>query len=37
MLKEGASSYEIEAIATAGNLDEMAHVIVLPPIQGAEE
>lgn len=33
MLKEGASSYEIEAIATAGNLDEISHVVVLPSIQ----
>jgi rod shape-determining protein MreC len=32
-LKEGASSYEIEAISTAGNLDELAHVFVLPPQQ----
>ncbi|MBS0604751.1 MAG: hypothetical protein JSS60_06915 [Verrucomicrobia bacterium] len=30
-LKEGASSYEIEAISTAGNLDELTHVFVLPP------
>lgn len=30
-LKEGASSYEIEAIATAGNLDELSRVFVLPP------
>ncbi|MBS0606525.1 MAG: hypothetical protein KF898_01800 [Parachlamydiales bacterium] len=31
-LKEGASSYEIEAVSTAGNLDELSHVFVLPPI-----
>ncbi len=31
-LKEGASSYEIEAISTAGDLDELNHVFVLPPI-----
>ena len=30
-LKEGASSYEIEAISTAGNLNELTHVFVLPP------
>lgn len=30
-LKEGASSYEIEAISTAGNLDELGSVFVLPP------
>jgi cell shape-determining protein MreC len=30
-LKEGASSYEIEAISTAGNLDLLTHVFVLPP------
>lgn len=30
-LKEGASSYEIQAIPTAGNLDELTHVFVLPP------
>lgn len=34
-LKEGASSYEIEAISTAGDLDELGHVFVLPPfLQG---
>lgn len=33
-LREGASSYEIEAISTAGNLDELAHVFVLPPSEG---
>ncbi len=32
-LKEGASSYEIEAISTAGNLDELTHVFVLPPLE----
>lgn len=31
-LKEGASSYEIEAVSTAGNLDELVHVFVLPPL-----
>lgn len=30
-LKEGASSYEIEAMPTAGNLDELTHVFVLRP------
>lgn len=30
-LKEGASSYELEAISTAGNLDELTHVFVLSP------
>jgi cell shape-determining protein MreC len=30
-LKEGASSYEIEAAPTAGNLDLLTHVFVLPP------
>ena len=30
-LKEGASSYEIEAISTAGDLDLLTHVFVLPP------
>jgi len=33
MLKEGASSYEIEAIATAGNLDEISRVVILPSLQ----
>lgn len=33
-LKEGASSYEIEAVSTAGNLDELAHVFVLPACEG---
>jgi len=32
-LKEGASSYEIEAISTAGNLDELTHVFVLPSLE----
>jgi rod shape-determining protein MreC len=31
-LREGASSYEIEARSTAGNLDELTHVLVLPPL-----
>jgi rod shape-determining protein MreC len=31
-LKEGASSYEIEAISTAGNLDDLSHVFVLPSL-----
>jgi cell shape-determining protein MreC len=30
-LKEGASSYEIEAISTAGNLNDLNAVFVLPP------
>lgn len=29
-LKEGASSYDIEAVPTGGNLDEMMYVLVLP-------
>jgi rod shape-determining protein MreC len=33
-LKEGASSYEIEAVSTAGNLDLLTHVFVLPPPAG---
>jgi cell shape-determining protein MreC len=32
-LKEGASSYEIQAVSTAGQLDELAHVFVLPPYE----
>jgi hypothetical protein len=32
-LKEGASSYEIQAVSTAGHLDELAHVFVLPPYE----
>lgn len=32
-LKEGASSYEIEAVSTAGNLDELSHVFILPPCE----
>jgi hypothetical protein len=35
-LKEGASSYEIEAVAAAGNLDEISHVVVLLPLNGEE-
>ncbi len=31
-LKEGASSYEIEASSTAGNLNELTDVFVLPPL-----
>ncbi len=31
MLKEGASSYEIEAVSTAGDLNLLTHVFVLPP------
>jgi len=31
-LKEGASSYEIEAVPIAGNLDELTHVFVLSSI-----
>ncbi len=34
-LKEGASSYEIEAVPTAGSLDELTHVFVLPPLLGS--
>lgn len=36
-LKEGASSYEIEAVSTAGNLDELTHVFVLPPYATSKE
>ncbi len=36
ILKEGASSYEIEAVATAGNLDEISRVVVLPSIQNVD-
>ncbi len=32
MLKEGASSYEIEALPTAGNLDDLSYVVVLPSL-----
>lgn len=32
-LKEGASSYEIEAVVAAGDLEEIAHVFVLPSLQ----
>lgn len=32
-LKEGSSSYELEAISTAGNLDELTHVFVLTPTE----
>ena len=35
-LKEGASSYQIEAVSTAGNLDELTHVFVLPPLSSSE-
>jgi len=31
-LKEGGSSYEIEARPTAGNLEELSEVFVLPPL-----
>lgn len=31
-LREGAVAYELEAKATAGNLDELTHVLVLPPL-----
>lgn len=34
-LKEGASSYEIEAVPTAGDINELSHVFVLPPIKSA--
>lgn len=30
-LREGACSYELEARLTAGNLEELSHVLVLPP------
>lgn len=36
LLKEGASSYEIEAVATAGNLDDISHVTVLPALQAVD-
>lgn len=32
-LKEGASSYEIEAKAACGNLNDLQHLTVLPPLQ----
>ena len=32
-LREGASSYEIEASSTAGNLDLLSHVFVLPALE----
>lgn len=32
-LREGGASYELEAKACAGNLEEIKHVFVLPPIQ----
>ena len=32
VLREGACAYEIEANATAGNLDDLTHVTVLPPV-----
>jgi cell shape-determining protein MreC len=32
LLREGACAYEIEAKATAGNLDDLTHVTVLPPV-----
>jgi rod shape-determining protein MreC len=31
-LREGATSYEIEATVTAGNLDDLSQVTVLPPL-----
>ncbi len=31
-LREGGAAYEIEARATAGNLDELTHVLVLPAL-----
>lgn len=31
MLKEGASSYEIQAVPTAGDLETLSYVFVLPP------
>ena len=31
-LKEGASSYDIEAVSTAGNLNEINHVFILSPL-----
>jgi rod shape-determining protein MreC len=32
-LKEGASAYECEAKSVAGNLDELTHVTILPPLE----
>lgn len=32
MLQEGASSYQIEAVAAAGNFDEIKRVAIIPPI-----
>ncbi len=34
MLKEGASSYEIQAVPTGGDLEALSHVFVLPPCNG---
>lgn len=31
-LKEGASSYDIEAVPTASDLDALSHVVVLPSL-----
>lgn len=36
LLKEGASSYEIEAVSSAGNLDELTHVFVLAPYESRD-
>lgn len=32
LLREGGTSYEIEATACAGNLDSLKHVFILPPV-----
>ena len=31
-LSEGAYTYEIEAIPTAGNLNNLQHVFIIPPV-----
>jgi cell shape-determining protein MreC len=36
-LREGATSYEIEAKACAGNLDQLKHVLILPPLDFQKE
>ena len=35
-LKEGASSYELKAIPTAGNLDNIENLFVLPPLESTQ-
>lgn len=33
LLREGACTYELEARSSAGDLDELKHVIVIPPLE----